>query len=518
MPCVNRMAFLLSAHTLFFSLCEQAERLEMTSRSESKKRKEKPRPKIVSTPKSSTTLPPWRDEKNPPPWLFPAPVRTGRFTISSPAAERFNIEVALDRLHAFHFSPRTETEVLHYDMQTQLLGNVRGRLGSGRAGMYRGHYVKGVGRTQAAANWNDEGDIYHGSGHLAVGSAIRERAITRCLQAHGMGSLIVPCTDVLLGRLTPAEQRAVAQAKSSSRPAFTAADSRCMSLSVKPADFARMSNFAFALDRFEVQPRSIAELFLDLEYYLAPPAERGSDAEGSPQTIVDALERAYERGLAAFRAFSSAGLFWLYLESNFTLDGRFLDLETPVYFGQPFVGVSVSHPYGGEEREVLGFEEFSFIGHWRGFLAWLTARLQLLTMAECGCGKEVRAYLQGLLRALKRRFSPKHPLFDDRTIIQQANAHLAGALGLEAADRKRLHALARHVFAHRVYNHATACPDLGWQEVTAPPADATARKRHFVHAAFSPTGVHGGGSQYADLITCLSQEKDPRRLLRTLEA
>ena len=33
------MAFLLSANTLFISLCEQAERLEMTSRSESKKRK-----------------------------------------------------------------------------------------------------------------------------------------------------------------------------------------------------------------------------------------------------------------------------------------------------------------------------------------------------------------------------------------------------------------------------------------------------------------------------------------------
>jgi len=39
MPCANRMAFLLSANTLFISLCEQAERLEMTSRSESKKRK-----------------------------------------------------------------------------------------------------------------------------------------------------------------------------------------------------------------------------------------------------------------------------------------------------------------------------------------------------------------------------------------------------------------------------------------------------------------------------------------------
>ncbi|MBE7497723.1 MAG: hypothetical protein HS117_22495 [Verrucomicrobiaceae bacterium] len=471
----------------------------------------------TAKPAAPSVFPPWRDHKNPPPWLFPAPVRAGRFSIATPGTERFNIEVAPDRVSAFRFSGKCDPEVLHYDMQTQLLGNARGRLGSGRAGVYQGHYVKGAGRTPAAANWNDDADVYHGSGHLAIGSAIRERAITACLQARGLGALIVPCTAVLLGKLSPAEQRAVKQAQTSSRPSFTTADARCMALSVKPANFARMSNFAFALDRFEVEPRSIAELFLDLEYYLTPPEQRGDDAEGSPQSIVNALERAFERGLASFRAFSSAGLFWLYLESNFSLDGRFLDLETPVYFGQPFVGISVSTVRGGIEREVLGFEEFGFAGHWRGFIAWLTARLRLLCLRESGCGREVRSYLGGLLRAIERRFSARHLLYDDRALMQQATAHLAGGLGLEAADRKRLRALARHVFDVRVYNHVAACPELGWKEVTTPPADATPRKRNFLHAPFSPGAASDGGLDYARMIARLSQEKDPHKLLRGFE-
>jgi hypothetical protein len=458
---------------------------------------------------------PWRDEQCPPPWLFPAPVRTGRFTTSTrPDLRRFNVEVALDRISAYCFSKNTASDVLHYEMQTQLLGNARGRLGTGRAGVYAGHYLKGVGRTPAAANWNDEADVYHGSGHLAVGSAIRERAITTCLQTRGLGDSIVPCVAVLLGRLKASESRAVAQAQSSSRPGFTAADSRYMAMTAKPADFARISNFAFALDRFEVNPRSIGELFLELEHYLLPP-ERRRDADGSPQTIVDAMEQSLERGVAHFQAFARAGLFWLYLESNFSLDGRFLDLETPVYFGQPFVGV-VRGAASDAPLEVLGFEEFGFVGHWRGFLAWFKAKLDLLSNPVCGCGPEVRAFLSELSRRVSRRFSSKHWLYDDQQLIGRAVTNQASAMGIEAADRKQLHKLARHAFSFRVYSHDAQHPDMKWLPVASSPAAATPRTRIYHHAPFSPPGTSPEGEAYAEMVAKLSRETNGRKLLHGL--
>jgi len=473
---------------------------------------------LMSTTASSPSRPapflsPWRDASCPPPWLFPAPVRTGRFTSASASSALFNVEVALDLISPYHFTNEAATEVLHYEMQTQLLGNVRGRLGSGRAGVYQGHYLKGVGRTPAAANWNDDADVYHGSGHLAVGSAIRERAITACLEARGLGKTIVPCVAVLLGRLKPAESRAVVREQSSSRPGFTAADSRFMALTAKPAHFARMSNFAFALDRFEVNPRNIGELFLDLEHFLQPPEAR-ADVEGSPQTIVDAMEQALNRGMANFETFARAGLFWLYLESNFSLDGRFLDLETPVYFGQPFVGVVTGA--ADAPPELLGFEEFGFVGHWRGFLAWFKAKLELLSQPVCGCGPEVRAFLRELSRRLCRRFSAKHWLFDDPALIRRATQNLAAELGLEAADRKQLRVLAKHAFQSRVYSHELPLPDMKWLPVDAAPAAATPRTRIFHHAPFSPAGTNEEGRKYAEIIAKLSRETDARTLLRSL--
>src|SRR5688572_23415262 len=116
-----------------------------------------------------------------PAWLFPVPVRRSRFIDSGPQWSSFNVEVALDRISPWDFSRRKIDRVLYFDYQTQLDNNMPGRHGSGRGGVFHGYYVKGVGRTQAAGNWNNLGDRYHGSGHLSVASALRERLISVAL-------------------------------------------------------------------------------------------------------------------------------------------------------------------------------------------------------------------------------------------------------------------------------------------------------------------------------------------------
>ena len=98
--------------------------------------------------------------------MFPVPVRESSFAAAAPRWRACNVEDALDLIGAFAFTKQKSGPVLWCDYQTQLDDNARGRLGSGRGGVYRYKYIKGVGRTLTAANWNDA-------------AALRELLITR---------------------------------------------------------------------------------------------------------------------------------------------------------------------------------------------------------------------------------------------------------------------------------------------------------------------------------------------------
>jgi hypothetical protein len=449
------------------------------------------------------------------PWLFPVPARRSRFRAGNPDHARFNIEVAHDRLDAFAFAPSPDPEVLHYDLQTQITGNARGRLGSGRGGVWAGHYLKGVGRTPAAANWNEPSDLYHASGHLSVGSALRERTITRFLQARGLGHAIVPCVAVLLRSLTQAESNAIATGRSSSCPEFAAADATHAALTAKPADFARLSNIAFALDHFVNEPQALGTLFLEVDRFLRPPEARDK-VDGEPRAIAEAMAAAYHRGLANFHAFARAGLFWLYLESNVALDGRFLDLETPLYFGGPFVGLALSEIDGVPQRELIGFEEFGFTRHWRAFVHWFTDRLRFLQNPLVVESREARAFLRSLEREITRRVAREPWMTSDDAVIDAALHNLAPLLAVGARDRTRLHRLAREALGAWIYGRAPRLPDTGWTSVLESPAAPTPRHRTFQRALFSPPGLPDEGAAFATTLSLLGRETDPRRLLRTL--
>lgn len=454
-------------------------------------------------------------EPDPMPWLFPVPVRASRFLAGDAAFARFNVEVAQDHIASFSFATSKPADVLFYDLQTQLESHTAGRHGSGRSGVYRGHYLKGVGRTPAAANWNNRDDLYHASGHLSVGSAIRERLITAVLEARGLGAAVVPCRAVLLAPLTPAEARAVRRDETSSRARFTPADGQMMALTVKPADFARMSNFVFALDHFTGTPQQLGDLFLALERFLHPPGARRG-LEGAPRDIARALDAAFRRGWENFMAYARMGLFWLYLSSNFTLDGRFLDLETPLFFGAPFVGRAVGKRAGGPFRDLLGFEEFGFVRHWRLFLAWLLSRLRLLLAPEAVAGREARLFLRTLHREVAVRFSGRHLLYDDGALARLAADNLAQALALGRRDRSRLSALARYAFEWLVYSAKKPVPDMAWRPLKFAPAPATPLPRRFEAAGFIEQAPSADGDAYAAAINQLGSLRDPRELLRAL--
>jgi hypothetical protein len=137
-------------------------------------------------------------------WMVPVPVAPTR-TRSFRAEHRpLSVRVALGRIRAFDLGGASDDDIGAADLQLNADGNVGARLGSGRALFYRGHYLKGVGRTLLAGNWNNRRDAYHSSGHMLPSAAVREYLVSRVVEAAGWGQLIVPCVGLQLTPLSAA--------------------------------------------------------------------------------------------------------------------------------------------------------------------------------------------------------------------------------------------------------------------------------------------------------------------------
>ncbi len=450
-----------------------------------------------------------------PAWFFPAPVRRSRFLAASRQWSPLNIEVALDKISPFAFDARHTREVLHFDYQTQIENNPRGRHGSGRAGVYRGYYLKGIGRTPAAGNWNDPVDRYSASGHLSAGSALRERLITVLLEARGLGDAIVPCQSILLGRLRPDERKSAALGHSSSQAAMTPADAGLMALSLKTADFARISNFAWALDHFCVNPAELGGLFLDLERYLNPPLRRDGLC-GSPTSIARAMDRAFRRGFSNFLRFNQRGLFWIYTHNNFTLDGRYVDLETPLLFGAPFVGTFQQRLSKPSSYIFLGYESLAFVFYWRLFLRWFLAKLEYMDSPAVLEHPGIRSFVREVAGEVRRVFTAKHLLYADDRLQQAVYANLAAGFDLSRQGRAQLKEFTRLAFSVMVDCADLPLPDFGWEKIGFEPARVSAAPFEIKCPAFVKPVFSADGQAFAAALTRTGAECDPRRLFATL--
>ena len=230
-------------------------------------------------------------------WQFPLPVRTSRFVPLSPEWKAWNIETDAAAIRPFEFTKRTNRDLLWFDYHTALDGNYHGRLGSGRGGSYRGYYVKGLGRTPAAANWNNVVDRYHSTGHMAAGQVLREYLISRALERRGLGRLIVPCETLLMQPLSEERDRQIARLRTRRNQNYRApADQRWMALSLKRADFGRHANFIWALHHLSSHTPDLGALFLDFQKLLTPPGDR-REPNGEPASIAGRHGSGHRRGI-----------------------------------------------------------------------------------------------------------------------------------------------------------------------------------------------------------------------------
>ena len=438
-------------------------------------------------------------------WQFPLPVRTSRFVPLSPEWKAWNIETDTASILPFEFTRRTARKnLLWFDYHTALDGNFRGRLGSGRGGTYRGYYVKGLGRTPAAANWNSVTDRYHSTGHMAAGQALREYLISRELERRGLGHLIVPCETFLIQPLSEERRRQIARFRTRRNQGYRLlADQGWMALSLKPANFGRHANFVWALHHLSSDAQDLGALFLDFQKLLAPPATR-SEPDGEPASIAAAIEAAIVTGFENFLQFTGIGLFWLYMQNNVTLDGRFLDLETPLYLGRPFAGKLTLPGPDGPIEQVLGFECFHWIRLWRRFLEWMGNQLELYSHPGHFDHPEGTAFLKELRSALHRRFHSRSFLFDDRAIRSRALAALTPQFGA----KRELQQLAR-LAMDRYWKGSTA-PMPAWESIPREWASPTPTPITVASPAFAAGPLGCDALAFAASLDRAGKARDPK--------
>ncbi|MCR9164631.1 MAG: hypothetical protein ACE37F_13670 [Nannocystaceae bacterium] len=449
-------------------------------------------------------------------WSVPVPVAPGGFTALHPAHQALDVCVDLSQIEAFRVpdSSFDPTSVLYADLQLNGEMNVRRRLGSGRAGFYKGKYLKGVGRTPLAANWAESADTYHATGHMFPSSAVRERIATVFMQARGAADLIVECEGLLLRRMPGDLARGVASFERSCDGPFPACDRTLQAISVKPGDFARLSNILWLLSFVRPSAPAIADFGYRLAMYAQPPSAAVPLASAlSPSAVISHLREAIDRGVWNFLRHFELGIYWGSYFNNFTLDGRFLDLEVPLIHGTPFVGKLCDHttPTLSKRPEesdgtLLGIELFDFVYHVRAALVALDSMLQW--KRRVARDAKVAEFLEGLLDALRSELGATHVLHDRDVLCDRVSQVLIACGGAPSAIR----AAVEHEFDVVFHGEVADGPELGLArlpDLFAPP-EPTRWSTAFVATgllAEPQRGLHSLGAD-AKLVNELLRELD----------
>ena len=361
-------------------------------------------------------------------WNVPVPVRPSRFVPLRRNHAPYNVEVDLGAIGAFAVteSPRDKQGVLWCDLQDNPEQITQRRLGSGRAGVYKGRYLKGVGRTTLAANWADPSDTDYNTGHLHLSGAIREYLVSEYLAAKGCGRTIVPAEGLLVRRRCRRlkehiESRLKQYRRASGAHSEALGDLHLQGLTVKPAGFARYSNVLWMLHRIGAGSRitSVVDA-LSILGAACDPSAAPIDAALSPAKVAERLAQAVDRGWHYFYQTWSVGVFWRSTNNNFTIDGRFLDLECPVVLGRPSLALVMdgrhntcptpSRPSCSGFFEVLGFVSDSRSAIRR------TMGLLNLFLGLWPRGQPVREIVAEALRGLRSAFSKDHWLWSTEQI------------------------------------------------------------------------------------------------------
>lgn len=349
------------------------------------------------------------------PWNVAVPLAPASFEPLEQRHLPFAVRTDLGAIASFAVPTQTPMgPLLLADLQMCPEVHIGRRLGSGRAGFFEGKYLKGVGRTTLAGNWNQARDAYHATGHMFASATVREWVATRYLAAKGGLDLIVPCEGVLFARLDKAMRAGIGRFEATLTSPLAPIDRALQGITIKSADFARFSNVAWALSCIAPYAPRLADLGYRMEAYARTLEDTPLAAnQCRPSSIAAAMAEAVTRASTSILRYPSFGVYWGSYHNNFTLDGRFLDIELPTFCGAPFMGchvgrdtAEVSRPPRDSEVVFIGTELFDYLHHIKAMVEFMVGRLRYLC-GYCADGLS-RDFTASLADAIERAFGPEH--------------------------------------------------------------------------------------------------------------
>lgn len=387
------------------------------------------------------------------PWMSAAPVRTSTFVPLRPADALYNVQVDLGAIGAYggQAAPGPGEAYLYSDYRV-VMGFFLRRVGAGRSGYYRDAYLKGIGRTALAFNWWHANN-YFGSGHLPASGAARELVVSRYFEAKGKANLINPCRGVLVADLAPELADPRAWLLRSERPPLPC-DQSLQAITVKDADFARFSNVIWHLDHLSLfkGELDLIRFFTLLVGGLQPP---GADVSQDirPSVIARALAGAIERAVGNYREYWRLGVGWISVQTDLTMDGRYHDIDTPLFHGPGYLGaiakLEAFEPGASWGRlpldiswsAVTGFNVLEYLHAMRLFVRHLKSTLTVYASSEFPFSSSESDFIAGVLLALEEALPPDHILWSGSACAAMLRRWIAEDCEVAGHDRPGVDAL-----------------------------------------------------------------------------
>ena len=360
------------------------------------------------------------------PWHYPVTLEQGNFSGFQKDSHLFNVVVAKNQFPGrFNDLLLNKNSVKQIKLGFSDMQCVFGRplimLGSGRSLFYGDHYLKGIGITALADNWNRSGDFYHGSGHLMPSAGMREFLISEYINSLDMKHLIVPCVDILLEKSCQNRKHMTkatyARAVHGTAPKV---DLSLSALTVKEGHFSRYSNILWYMAH-KAEDNFLAVDFL-LKTFVRELNPTITDEELNALTVEDAmgsLRVLLERGFYNLVECGLNGILWGSVNNNFTLDGRFLDLELPMVFDGPIFGKVLATKY--LDANPVRFECFHYVSQMRKFIIYIRnfieTFIEIQKWSKSDRSKRQIQTLQYFLKSLQVEVVEKSIVFDDNRII-----------------------------------------------------------------------------------------------------
>ena len=274
------------------------------------------------------------------PWLAPIEVKHTTAHFWERSKDLIHLTINYQNFSGLDENCRLEIEdIALCDLQRGIGATLEKSLGSGRSCFYKGLYFKGIGRTPLVKSWAKTEDILHSNGLLLPSGAIREVAFS--LFVKKISHSINPVLSLSLTRGTIYSQKVVNKLYLSSDVDADKIESSYIAQTVKQGNFIRFSNIRWLIGNLGTY--FVNQNDLNTLEFLISCIDHGLQKNShdslvirtyrSPRLIFKELFDGVITAIKNVIELNTTGVKLGSLGNNFALDGRFIDLEVPVFVG-----------------------------------------------------------------------------------------------------------------------------------------------------------------------------------------